>query len=214
MESLSRKEDSRLAELEGKIERSVRSWIDTGNALRAIRDEKLYRATHKTFDAYCAARWKLKRTHAYRLIQSAAIAESVPVRGQKFPITEMQARSLLPLSDELRTEAIALAVDRAPKGEDGNPKVTNRAMAEAAREVLATQEEPVRTNVVSPPPRRPVTLKPGHPEESAAAITAAWPEYDVIKFYSELGYRLHMGGKIVGWVEHFEEIIAKARAAA
>ena len=44
------------------------TFIEVGKALLAIRDAKLYRKTHKTFEAYCRDRWEMSRPRAYQLI--------------------------------------------------------------------------------------------------------------------------------------------------
>ena len=56
-----------LAECEKAIERSLKSFEATGNALRKIRDRQLYRpphTTYKTFEEYCLERWGFSRGSA------------------------------------------------------------------------------------------------------------------------------------------------------
>ena len=47
----------RLAECEAVIERGQQTFIEVGQALMEIRDSRLYRETHATFEAYCNERW-------------------------------------------------------------------------------------------------------------------------------------------------------------
>jgi hypothetical protein len=57
-----------------------------GDALREIRDSRLYRATHTSFEAYCTERFGFSRSTAYRLMeQEKAIGagESVPPRDTR-----------------------------------------------------------------------------------------------------------------------------------
>ncbi|WP_433227386.1 hypothetical protein [Microtetraspora malaysiensis] len=73
-------------------------WI-AGRALQVIRDARLYRATHGTFEDYCLERWGMSRPHAYRLIAEWSLAErllSVSPIGDK--MSESHVRVLLPLA--------------------------------------------------------------------------------------------------------------------
>lgn len=58
----------RLAELEETIAAGIKQFDETGAALLAIRDSKLYRATHKTFAEYLEQRWNISRARGYQLI--------------------------------------------------------------------------------------------------------------------------------------------------
>lgn len=48
MESLVAAEESRLGELEIRIERGLKTFIEVGTALMEIRESRLYRAAHAT----------------------------------------------------------------------------------------------------------------------------------------------------------------------
>jgi hypothetical protein len=52
-------EAAALAECEEAIEAGLRSFVVVGDRLYRIREERLYRATHGTFEAYCRDRWTL-----------------------------------------------------------------------------------------------------------------------------------------------------------
>ncbi len=60
-----------LAALEATIERGLATFIEVGQALMEIRERRLYRETHATFEDYCRERWGLKRPRAYELIEAA-----------------------------------------------------------------------------------------------------------------------------------------------
>ncbi|WP_285710830.1 hypothetical protein, partial [Microtetraspora sp. NBRC 16547] len=70
-----------------------------GKALQVIRDARLYRATHPTFEAYVGERWEMTRTQADRLIRAWPLAERLTPIGVKI-INEAQIRELLPLADQ------------------------------------------------------------------------------------------------------------------
>lgn len=68
---LSLVEVTALGECEQTIERGLATFVDVGRALLRIRDERLYRAEHGTFEAYCQGRWAFSRSRAYALIDAA-----------------------------------------------------------------------------------------------------------------------------------------------
>ena len=63
--SLTKTETARLADMERVIETGMHTFIEVGTALVAIRDERLYKASHTTFEAYCKERWGMSRIHAH-----------------------------------------------------------------------------------------------------------------------------------------------------
>ena len=123
------------------IESGLRFFVDVGNSLIAIRDEKLYAENHETFEAYCKTRWGFARSHAYRMMDSAEVVNRIskmsPIGGQTeivIPNNERQARALAEASDDPKTQAKVwmAAVDSAPKDADGNPKITAAGVKKAA----------------------------------------------------------------------------------
>lgn len=83
-----------LSRLEDVIHKGRASFMEVGEALAAIRDDKLYKdAGHRTFDAYCAAVWGFTANYARRQITASATAKSVPT-GTLLPKTEREARAL------------------------------------------------------------------------------------------------------------------------
>lgn len=98
-------ERSRLAELEAVVERGMQTFVEVGSALMEIRDERLYRETHGTFERYLAERWGLSRAHGYRMIEAAHVAELVSPTGD-IPPNERQARELVPLLHDADETAV------------------------------------------------------------------------------------------------------------
>lgn len=94
MNVMTHDEAKELKTLERVIERGMSTFVEVGNALKTIRDSKLYREQYKTFDRYVQERWQFKKTYAYDLIASAEATENVRHGGQKLPTTERQAREL------------------------------------------------------------------------------------------------------------------------
>jgi hypothetical protein len=52
-------------------------FVEVGSSLLEIRDRRLYRATHDTFETYCEQRWGLKRNRAYQLIDAAHVVSDI-----------------------------------------------------------------------------------------------------------------------------------------
>ena len=81
-------EAAALARCEATIARGVKTFVEVGAALTEIRDARLYRATHTSFDDYCRERWQFGRSHAYRLIDSAAVVANLSPIGDALPANE------------------------------------------------------------------------------------------------------------------------------
>jgi hypothetical protein len=87
-----------LAECETVIARGLGVFVEVGEALREIRDQRLYRSTHARFDDYCRERWGLDRTYAHRHIRAAEVVGVLPIGNT--PQSESVARELVPLRGE------------------------------------------------------------------------------------------------------------------
>jgi hypothetical protein len=84
----------RLAELEAVIEAGLQTFVEVGAALLEIRDGRLYRETHASFEAYCRERWNFTGRRGRQLIAAAEVGTVVPIEN------EAQARELAPLLDD------------------------------------------------------------------------------------------------------------------
>lgn len=82
-DELSYDEERDRLHLERKVERA---FYEAGKALRELRDRRLYRSTHKTFESYCHDRFGFSRRHPYRLIDAVEVVdrltEMCPIRTQ------------------------------------------------------------------------------------------------------------------------------------
>lgn len=92
---LTQSEKHVLADCEGIIRRGVATWREVGDALATIRDRRLYRETHATFDAYARDRWDIGRSRAYQLIAAADLATTCEAAGVPPPANESEARRAL-----------------------------------------------------------------------------------------------------------------------
>jgi hypothetical protein len=95
-----------LADCEAVIERGLAPFVEVGQALLRIREERLYRGTHKSFDDYCRERWQWSKGHANRQIEAAQVVQNLTPIGVT-PKNEAQARELAPLPPEQQREVAA-----------------------------------------------------------------------------------------------------------
>lgn len=143
-EGLTPAEARHFRSLEGKIERGLQVFHEVGMALLEIRDKRLFRLTHTSFEAYCRDRWGLERQRAYQLMGAAEVVQVLP----EGPVNEAQARELVPLLNtdpklvpqvwaavEARNEPITAAMIREVVGE-----VTSGSKAKAPRPLTATEK--------------------------------------------------------------------------
>jgi len=89
-------EEQERHRLELRVEKA---FTEACFALRSLRDKKLYRSTHSTFENYVLERFGMKRAHAYRLINAAAVVENLSPIGDILPTNESQCRYLATLSE-------------------------------------------------------------------------------------------------------------------
>lgn len=136
--ALSDSEQDRLWECEEVIGRGLQTFVEVGEALLTIRDGRLYRAEHRTFEGYCRQRWGFSHQRASQLTQAAEVATIVAGHELPPPANEAQARELAPLRDEPErmAEAWQEVVETASEG-----KVTADHVREVVREYRQQQAE-------------------------------------------------------------------------
>lgn len=113
---LSDREQADLATCEAALDNLRVAFWAAGKALQVIRDARLYRDTHATFEEYVEQRWDMSRPQAYRLIDAWPLAERLSPMGDK--LNERQVRELLPLASRHGHDA-AVTVYRTVAETDG-----------------------------------------------------------------------------------------------
>lgn len=89
-----------LSENEEIITRGQRTFIEVGNALMEIREQRQYKdAGYSDFDTYCRERWGWTRRRAGQMIEAAGVVAQLEV-GTIVPSHETQARPLAPLRSD------------------------------------------------------------------------------------------------------------------
>lgn len=127
-----------LAEHEAIIERGLNTFVEVGTALLAIREERLYRAEHSTFEDYCRERWGMSERRARQLMSSAEVVGTIVPTGLPAPANEGQARELARVPEERRAEVWRETVERT------NGRPTAAAVRETYAPPPAVEPEPTR----------------------------------------------------------------------
>ncbi|MEU8926668.1 hypothetical protein AB0D10_38065 [Kitasatospora sp. NPDC048545] len=194
--TLTEPERESLAKSEAAIEMLELSYWAAGKALQIIRDGRLYRATHDTFEAYLEARWRMKRAYANKLIRSWPVAQAVfesksnglaPMgakdAGAKTPaLPYRSAWELVPAAEKLGVEAaeqvwgIVLEVDGKPTS------ATVRQAVQAVKDLPPGPFDPkvarktIHTVLAAEKPaRKPTARKAAVPPQAGTEQSAATP---------------------------------------
>jgi len=145
-DDLTPEERKALARCEAEFERGSRkaleNFVAMGRALREIRDSRLYRRTHATFEAYLADRCGLRKTSGYELIDGSTAYELAQPIAAKLNLQFTAPAQLRPLAklesktemqDVLRRAARNIEPDR-----HGHKVPTMVGLEQAVRDSTAT----------------------------------------------------------------------------
>jgi ribosomal protein S28E/S33 len=129
----------RLAALERQVEDGLRAFCEAGKAIAEINQERLYLATHATWDEYLKARWQFSRQHAHTLMQAAGVVERLLSSGldaDELPQFAAHAAPLATLPDEALANVWALIKETAPNGQVTRAHV--QSVVTVARQAILT----------------------------------------------------------------------------
>jgi DNA repair photolyase/predicted NAD-dependent protein-ADP-ribosyltransferase YbiA (DUF1768 family) len=119
---LSKAEKQQLIECEAVIRENATQFVQVGLALKKIKDGKLYRATHSSFEGYCLANFDFGRIYGYRLIKSAEVVEELkkvlPAGNTSMLTSETHVRELAKVTPTDRPKVLKLAVAKAKDAGD------------------------------------------------------------------------------------------------
>lgn len=138
-EVLTRRESSRLKELEETIEGGLQTFLEVGAALWEIREARLYKAEYRSFNQYCEARWKMKENYANKLIVAAGVVENLGT-DVPAPTSEAQARLLSRIPDPADQKEVWKDANTTAR-QEGAPVVTKKHV-EAAKQRLVEKDKP------------------------------------------------------------------------
>jgi hypothetical protein len=127
-------EINRLKALEKIISAGQKTFIAVGEALTEIRDNKLYRAEHGTFEKYCERVWGWNKSHAYRVMDAAPVAKGL-INETKSPVNLSTATALAKVPPPKRPGIVKQILE-------AGQKLTAKAISKAS----------------APPPKRPIAM--------------------------------------------------------
>ncbi len=111
---LSQEEKSDRLHLERRVERA---FFEAGKALMELRDRRLYRSTHRTFEEYCRDRFGHSRRQSYLLMDAAVVfdnlLEECDPMDHILPTSERQVRPMTKLEPHEQQEVWQQAVEQA-----------------------------------------------------------------------------------------------------
>jgi hypothetical protein len=133
--SMTASEKSEFRLCEQVISRHKQALIETADALRTIRDKRLYRDEFKTFENYCQERWGFNKDRASQLITAKVVLDSLPKEViTKVSIqNERQIRAISQISGKSLPEVLKKASE--------NGRLSAAKIEAAAREVEASKPD-------------------------------------------------------------------------
>lgn len=132
-----------------KLEREVeRAFYRAGCALRELRDRRLYRSTHKTFQEYCQDRFGFTRRRSDYLIGAAEVVDNLSGETESkreplvliLPTSERQCRPLRGLEPEQQREIWHKAVEKS-NGKVPSGKVVSDLVAKVQGKSTLKQQQ-------------------------------------------------------------------------
>ena len=156
---LSPAEQADLATCEAALDNLRLAFAAAGKALQVIRDARLYRSTHDTFEAYVEQRWGMGKPQAYRLVEAWPLAERLSPIGER--LTESHVRELLPFAGGTARTRPPLSTRwwQRPTA-SGSPRPYSTTWSASSRPTTSTRpKRPARSGptwqATTPPPQPP-----------------------------------------------------------
>ncbi|MBW4689984.1 MAG: hypothetical protein KME40_34115 [Komarekiella atlantica HA4396-MV6] len=131
------------------LERRVeRAFYEAGKALMELRDRRLYRSTHKTFEEYCRDRFGYTRMAASYKIAAATVIDNLTTNGlqneemstiglQILPTSERQVRPLSKLEPSQQQQVWQAAVQEA-----GGKAPSGRVVTDVVQRIMERTKVP------------------------------------------------------------------------
>ncbi|HHP7231135.1 MAG TPA: hypothetical protein ACFCUY_09780 [Xenococcaceae cyanobacterium] len=140
---LTTEEEGDRLHLERKVERA---FYEAGMALMELRDRRLYRSTHATFEDYCRDRFDYTRRRPYQMIEAALIYDNLIDKCAKIlhilPTKEGQIQPLSQLELQEQPEAWISAVEEA-----GGKVPPGRIVKEVVQRIKDKERPPITLRV-------------------------------------------------------------------
>ena len=139
------------------------AFFIAGKALKQLRDKRLYRETHSSFEAYVKERFDFGKSAVYYLISASEVVENLKRpqfvdKNKKIkilPTKESQCRSLAKLSPDKQQRAWCKAIELA-----GNKVPSSRLVKKAVKEISSV-DNPAEVKKKNEPSFREVDYQAG-----------------------------------------------------
>lgn len=169
MKELAQNEAERLLICEGIIQQKMVDFLEVGTALLEIRDDKLYRNSHDTFEKYCHEKWSISRSRAYQLTNAVEVVKNLEMStmvDKKNPIN----------TSELKPERIIRPLTKLSKPKQ--KKAWNAAVKSARKAGHTVTASDVKEAVskISPKPERPRREYNPYGNEPAESVLVSKPK--------------------------------------
>lgn len=166
IQTLNTAEAASLAHYEATIERGRETFVEVGIALLSIRDARLYRATHSTFEAYCRDRWGWSGRRAQQMMAASEAVKQLRAENANNcshcePVNEGQGREL----------------SRVPAGKKAEVMAAAEKVAQAESRPVTAADIKRAAAPPPPPPAPKAAAPPPDPEKLESQIVA---EMDVV----------------------------------
>lgn len=184
-EKLDVTERGRLRKLELVVAEGMSSFVAVGEALKEIRDGKLYRESYKTFEKYVSEKWGFEKRRAYQLIDACEVSKNLcTIVHETERASEIKNEGQLRELKDVPVESMVPVVERAAELA-GDDKITASDLKQARQEVLGevtattSTQEPLQFEDVEDEPEvkpskpLPKTVMSQSPQELVANIHAA-----------------------------------------
>lgn len=132
-------EQAELARLESVVAEGAAAMCAAGVALCSIRDQRLYRELHETFEGYVEDRLGVSVSHAYRWMDWARVQANVAAAGLEVQ-RESHARELAQLPADSQAEVFRRAQESAGEGRLTANQIKEAREAFMAERVVAIVE--------------------------------------------------------------------------
>ena len=144
-EKLTTEEHRTLSHCEKTINRGATAFLDTGDALTVILEQRLYREQYSTFEAYLWEEFHLERSVAYRWIKAAATHTKTSAIAYKLNLSITNESQLRALETVIEPQDLQAVLKRAARkitpNADGLRVPTAKILAESVREEFTSPED-------------------------------------------------------------------------
>jgi hypothetical protein len=126
-----RRRNKLMTDVADNTQAGIQANIAVGRALRELRDKRLYRETHSTFELFVKEHWGLSRPRAYEFIKAADTADALSASGRQAP---------QPSSERVARELKGTAAQKRKTWEETTKKHGPKPTAAQTREVRQSHQ--------------------------------------------------------------------------